>query len=140
MALSRKPLAVESYIAIVLGERLAEEMASFGIGDEIEIIGSVRAERGFQRCGTRVGNGTRGKSDMAIGVVRRIKGQASCSQASIVVSSQFECVNDGWIALQGHAPVEAIDENARDQGPFFWFGSFAFDERSERHDLPERQA
>jgi hypothetical protein len=36
--------------------------------------------------------------------------------------------------------VKAIDENARDQGPFFWFGSFAFDERSERHDLPERQA
>ena len=61
---------------------------------------------------------------MTISVVGRIEGQVSRTQATVVVSSQFERVHHGRIALQGHAMVQAIDENARNDGPLFRLSAF----------------
>jgi hypothetical protein len=125
---------------IVLGKRFAEEMAAFGIGDEIQVVRFGRTERGPERRTSRIGYGTWRKADMAIRIVRRIKGEASRIQAAAIISGQFEGVNDSWIALQRYAVMQAINENTGDDGPLFRPGGFAFDEGCKRHNFFERQA
>ncbi len=114
---------------------LAEEVPALGICDKIKIVRGRgierRAQRGFARIGDRPGR----QALVPIRIVGRRKMQIGAIQFSGVRTRKRERVGHSGIALQRLADAQPVFKHARNVRPFFRARSFAFHERSERHDI-----
>src|SRR5256885_13552576 len=119
------------YVLIVLSQSRAEEMAALCVSDEVEIIRLRGRKRGAESDFTWIANRPGRQTAMFIRVVGRIVMQILDGECAFVFSRLFERINHGWVALQGHAFVETVFENARHKRPLVGLRGFAFDERSE---------
>ena len=77
---------------------------------------------------------------MEVGVVRRGELEVLEEQPSRVQAFALERVGDGRVAVELHADLQAVVEDGRDEGPLVGEGGLLFDERGERHRVPDAQA
>src|SRR5256885_8669043 len=119
------------YVLIVLSQSGTEEVAALCVSDEVEIICLRGRKRGAESDFTGIANRPGRQTAMFICVVGRIVMQILTSERAVVFPHLFECINHGWVALQRHAFVEAVFENARHERSLVGLRGFAFDERRE---------
>ena len=100
----RLDLAPARDIALVLLDRLGEDMAARAVGDEIQFPGARRAGDGFHRGSARIGDRARRKTIDRVGVVGRRLGDLVLGEAvpqGTLAADQ--AVDDGRVGLQAHA-------------------------------------
>ena len=122
------------YVLIVFGKRRAEEVAALCVGYEVEIIRLSGRERCAKSNFARISDWPGRQAAVFIRVVRRIVVQILARKCAVVFSNLFERIDHRGIALQRHASVQTVFEDAGDERPLVRLWSFPLDQRSERYD------
>src|SRR5882724_683002 len=108
-------------------------MAALGVGHKIEVIALRRLPRCAQRSLARIADGSGRQAAVHVSVVWRVKTKIVEGQLAVVAPDALESVNDGGIALHGHAQSKAVFEDSSDERPLFRLRRFPFDEGSQGH-------
>jgi hypothetical protein len=122
-------------ILIMLLKGPAEKVATFSIGDEIEVVGGRRVKRRAESGFPWIGNRARRQTPISICVVWRRKMQVAAVELPRVGSGKSERIRYRGIALQRLAPAQAVFKHAGHMRPLFGTRRLAFHEGGERHDI-----
>ena len=128
-------MPVAGDVLIMLLEGPAEEVATLGIGHEVEVFGGERIQRCTKRGLAWIGNRAGRQPPVLVGVVRRRVMEEVAVQFASVSAREGQGIRDRGIALQRLADAQPVFEHARYVRALFRARRLALDQRSERDDV-----
>src|SRR5215471_4039838 len=126
-----KQSAIARDVPVMLGESLAEEVATLVVGDKIQVIGICGVDGSTQRGFTGICDGTRRQAAMLVGVVWRIDLEVLGLNSLFKMAGEVHGVLHSGIALERVTASEPIVEHAGNERAFGGIGRLALDERGQ---------
>src|SRR5208337_2407970 len=133
---SRKPSLVAShcppirgYVVIVFFEGAGEAVVTFGVGDEVIIVGLGGMHGGFEGAFAGVADGAGGQSGVDVSVVRRVEMHVVVMQRAGVGSGEKFTVNYAGVGVERDLLLQAVVVNAGDKRALLRDRGFFLDDR-----------
>ena len=120
----------------MLVQRLRKSMAARPVSNKEQILRRIRLTGGNQACAARIGNGCGRQAVDDIGVPGGRRAQLAPAQAPAQNALPArDAINDGWVGLQTHPGIQAIDEHAGHLAAFVGDTRFLLDDRGKGQQL-----
>src|SRR5208283_3018113 len=103
------------YVVIVFFEGAGEAVVTFGVGDEVIIVGLGGMHGGFEGAFAGVADGAGGQSGVDVSVVRRVEMHVVVMQRAGVGSGEKFTVNYAGVGVERDLLLQAVVVNAGDK-------------------------